>query len=63
MTCFLCPRPATTTVLSDYDGETLHVCDPCKRFYVGDFGPEEDAPTGGHIMDGYADEYSWPVWE
>lgn len=62
MTCFSCPRPATTTVFSDYDGETLPVCTPCARIHLGDF-EEEEALTSGHINDGYEDNHVWYVWE
>jgi len=65
MTCFSCPRPAITTVVLDYDGETVPVCTLCARVHLGDFDDEEEegVPTGGHIMDGYEDNHVWHVWE
>jgi hypothetical protein len=59
MTCFYCPRPATTTLFSDYVDEVMPACDPCALLYF----EEEEAPASGHINDGYEDIHLWFVWE
>lgn len=63
MTCVSCPAPATTTVVSDYDGDDLPVCAPCRAFFEG--ADAFEGAEGGYLADGYEAPKGafWCEWE